>query len=521
MTVNSLFFLLFLAGVFFMYYVLCPLRFRWIVLLAASILFYALASAASPIYMLVTSVSIWGAGILMERLSEKEKRRKAEKTADPAFLKKNRRMQRWLLAAAAVPSIGILLALKYSGFFVGLFRPLAGLFGISLSVPKILAPLGISFYTLIAYGYLLDVYKSRVHAQKNFAKLLLFLVYFPQMTQGPMNRYKPMSEQLYEGHRFEYRNFSYGFQRMLWGCFKKFVIADRFHPVVQKIFANYQQSSSWVCILGCIYMTVWMYADFSGYMDIVAGASELFGIHIMENFCQPFFSKSLAEFWRRWHISLSSWFRDFVFYPLALSRPATKFGKKGRKWFGVRIGKLFPSLFALFFVWFATGFWHEPSWRYILWGVANGVIIMGAMILEPVFKRGKKFFHIREDSWYWNAFSAARTFAIVCLLKVFPGPASTMDSLKFIGKLFTDFRRPVWLGELLPGITKGDAVFLFCALLLWMIVDLIQEKQSVRDLLARQNIVVRWAIYLLLVTVILCKGLFNTSMAGGFAYAQY
>ena len=304
MTVNSLFFLLFLAGLFLAHYIVCPLRFRWVVLLAASLLFYALASAASPAYMLVTSVCTWIAGLVLERMNERQKSKAAK---------------RWVLACAAVPSFGLLLLLKYSSFFVTAGNSLLGRFGIAFPIPQFLVPLGISYYTLIAYGYLLDVYKSRVRAQRNYAKLLLFLAYFPQMTQGPMNRYKPMEEQLYEGHRFEYRNFSYGCQRMLWGFFKKFVIADRMQPVVQAIFQGYAQYGSLTCLLGCVYMTVWMYADFSGYMDIVAGASELFGIHIMENFKQPFLSQSLAEYWRRWHISLSSWFRDFVFYPLALS----------------------------------------------------------------------------------------------------------------------------------------------------------------------------------------------------------
>ncbi len=506
MTVNSLFFLLFLTGLFLVHYIVCPLRFRWVVLLAASLLFYALVSAASPAYMLVTSVCTWIAGLVLERMNERQKSKAAK---------------RWVLACAAVPSFGLLLLLKYSSFFAAAGNSLLGRFGIAFPIPQFLVPLGISYYTLIAYGYLLDVYKSRVHAQRNYAKLLLFLAYFPQMTQGPMNRYKPMEEQLYEGHRFEYQNFSYGCQRMLWGFFKKFVIADRMQPVVQAIFQGYAQYGSLTCLLGCVYMTVWMYADFSGYMDIVAGASELFGIHIMENFKQPFLSKSLAEYWRRWHISLSSWFRDFVFYPLALSKPAVRFGKRGRKWFGVRIGKLFPSLFALFFVWFATGFWHEPGWRYILWGIANGVIIMGAMVCEPWFANAKRFFHIREESRWWNAFSAARTFLIVCLLKVFPGPSSTADMVRFVRTLFTNFRLPSGLGELLPGVSKGDAVFLAAALLLWGIVDLIQERRSVRELLAGKPLLLRWACYLFLVAAILCMGQFHISMAGGFAYAQY
>ena len=206
MTVNSLFFLLFLSGLFLVHYLLCPVRFRWIVLLAASMLFYALASAASPVYMLATSVCTWAAGLVMERLNEQEKQAGKDKEQKS----KIKTRKRWLLAVSAVPSFGFLLLLKYSGFFANMGNSILGRFGIALPVPQFLIPLGISYYTLIAYGYLLDLYEKRVQAQRNYTKLLLFLAYFPQMTQGPMNRYKPMSEQLYEGHRFEYQDFSYG-----------------------------------------------------------------------------------------------------------------------------------------------------------------------------------------------------------------------------------------------------------------------------------------------------------------------
>lgn len=522
MTVNSLFFLLFLAGLLALYY-LFPLKRRFWALLAGSVLFYALACAASPVYLLLTSVSVWLAGLRMERLEQacKEGCAAADRETAAALKKRCREKKKQAATLATLFNLAILLALKYGGFFGGLANAALGWAGASVKVPDFLVPLGISYYTLIAIGYLIDIYKGKIHAQKNYAKLLLFLAYFPQMTQGPLNRYQPMSRQLYEGHSFAYHNFSYGCQRMLWGFFKKMVVADNLQPASQAIFDGFRNMSGITCFLGCIYITVWMYADFSGYMDIVAGASELFGIHIAENFARPFFSRSLAEYWRRWHITLGGWFRDYLFYPLAVSKPAVRFGKKGRKWFGVRVGKLFPSLFALTFVWIGTGFWHDASWRYILWGFVNGVVIMGAMVLEPYFERAKNFLHIRQEGRAWQIFSMIRTFLLVCLLKVFPGPGSTGESLAFIKRLFTGFSAPAGFGELLPGIGKGDAIWLLFAIALIFFVDVIEEKQSIRDVLAKKPLAVRWAVYLFLLVFILAVGQFNVSTTGGFAYAQF
>ena len=521
MTVNSLFFLLFLAILFLLYYV-CPLRYRWLLLLAASVFFYVLACAASPLYLFLTSVIIWIAGVYMERLDgECQEKIAQEKTASAQWKKQYKQKKKRVLTAAIILNLAILLILKYSGFFVGIGNSVLAFAKVKIPAPDFLVPLGISYYTLIGIGYLFDIYKGKIQAQKNYAKLLLFLAYFPQITQGPLNRYQPMADQLYEGHPFAYHNFSYGCQRILWGLFKKMVVADNLHPVSQAVFTQFESMTGLTCFLGCIYYTVWMYADFSGYIDIVAGASELFGIHIAENFARPFFAKSVAEYWRRWHITLSAWFRDYMFYPLAVSKPAVNFGKWGRKHLGVRVGKLFPSLFALAFVWTCTGFWHDASWRYVFWGFGNGALIMGAMLLEPYFNRAKKALRVKEDSFLWKLFCIIRTFLLVSLLKVFPGAANTGDSLRFIKQMFTNFKLPAGWQEVVPAITKGDALLLAVSLLLMFLVDVVQEKQPVRDVLAKRPLVVRWACYLFLLVFILAIGRFQISMTGGFAYAQF
>lgn len=343
MSVNSLYFLLLLATTYLIYYMLRPYKYRWIVLLAGSILFYVTACAASPLYLLAASVVTWGAGICMNKVDVRcEKERESNSTMDRSMekqiLAQCRKKKKWIMTAAIVICLGFLIVLKYGRFLVTITNRLLFFTKDSIPVPEFLVPLGISYYTLIAISYLFDVYKRRVPVQKNFFRFLLFLAFFAQTSQGPISRYQSLGQQLYKEHHFAYENLSLGCQRILWGFFKKLVIADRMQPMMQTIFNHYENYGGVTCFLGCIYMTVWMYADFSGYMDIVAGAARLFDIRLEENFKRPFFSKSLAEYWRRWHITLSGWFREYMFYPLAISSPAVKFGKKGRKLFGTRVG---------------------------------------------------------------------------------------------------------------------------------------------------------------------------------------
>lgn len=500
MTVNSICFLLFLLVLYLVYYAVCPKKYQWVVLLAGSIFFYVAACTASPVYILTTGIITWAAGICMEKCNKQKK---------------------WIATAAVILVLGLLIVLKYGGFFSGIFNAVISFSTFSLPVPQFFAPLGISYYTLISIGYLIDVYKGKITVQQNFFKVMLFLSFFPQITQGPLSRYKRLGSQLYEGHAYDYHNLSFGCQRILWGFFKKMVVAERMQPMMQTIFDNYESYGGVTCFLGCIYMSIWMYADFSGYMDIVVGTAEIFGIRLEENFKRPFFAESLAEYWRRWHITLSSWFRDYIFYAMALSSPAVKFGKSGRKWFGTRIGKLFPSFFALCFVWTATGLWHDASIRYILWGVANGVIIMGAMILEPAFKKAKKFLHIQEESKIWHLFRKLRIFLLVSLLKIFPGAVSDRAVLGIAKKFVTDLRMPSGWGEIFPGIASRDIVILGVSLLLFFLIDLFEEKKSLRGSLANRAFGIRWFCYGFLLIAILCLGKLETDMTGGFAYAQY
>lgn len=527
MTVNSLTFLAFFGVLALVYYLVRP-RFQWMVLLAASIFFAASSGARVLLYLCYTSVTTFFAVRWMGGIDEAFSKSLAEngKAWSPAEKKaqkeQNKKKKRHVLVALLVLNIGALALTKYSGFLLENLNLVLGFVGLgAVPVLRLAAPLGISYYTLQSMGYALDVYKGKVKPEKNFAKTFLFVGFFPQMTQGPIGRFKDLAVQLYDKHPFCYENLAQGCRLLLWGFFKKCVIADRMNPMVSQVFDNYQGYGGMTLFLGCIYMSIQAYADFSAYMDIVSGFSRILGIRLAENFHRPFFSKSLAEYWRRWHITLSSWFRDYLFYPLSISKPAVKFGRFGKAVFGVRIGKLFPAVFALFIMWFSTGLWHDASWRYILWGVANGVVIIGAMILEPQFTWMKKKLHVREESGLWQVFCMVRTFLIVSFLKVFPGPADTAGTLGVIKGILTDFRPEFSYAALFPGIEKGDLLFVLFGLVLFFCVSLVQERKPERATFAGRNVVVRWGCYFVLLAGILCMGAFEISMVGGFAYAQY
>lgn len=527
MTVNQLaFFVLFFLSVIIYYCV--PRKCQWMALLGLSLLFYHLMGVDNFIYVIVTAVTITCGTRMMYRVdcrldgeirNEDVKLTRSEKKEKKQRAKSEKK--RWL-AGIIVINLGILLALKYGDFFVHNANRLLGLFGMDgVNKLGLIAPLGLSYYTLQSIGYALDVYKGKSIPEKNPFKVLLFVTYFPQMTQGPIGRYQSLAPQLYEGHSFSYKNLSYGCQRILWGMVKKAVIADNLRPMAVGIFDKWTSVSGFTLFMACIYTTFQIYADFSGYSDIVCGVSEIYGIRMEENFQRPFFSCSLSEYWRRWHISLSSWFRDYIFYPASISRGAVSFGKLGSRILPPRIAKMFPAVFALSIVWICTGLWHDASWRYIMWGVANGVIIISAIILKPQFDAVRNKLHIREEVRWWKGFCMIRTFVIVALLKVFPGAGSTMNSLRIYKKIVFEFQPSLSYEALFLNTESFHLIYAAVALVLFFLVSIMQTKGCVRDFLASKPVVVRWTVYLLLLCMIIFMGAFGSTTVGGFEYAQF
>ncbi|MBD5545165.1 MAG: MBOAT family protein [Lachnospiraceae bacterium] len=528
MTINSMSFLIFFLGIAIVYYLPFLKKYQWAVLLAASYLFYFFTGTDNFIYILVTTVTTHVSARMLGKKNnqqaewlkvQKGSRTKEETAQYKARIKseKNR-----IVFFDIVVNIGLLIFVKYSNFFIfNINRILTVESSVELKALNILVPLGISYYTLQSIGYVLDVSKGKTQPEGNVFKTALFVSYFPQITQGPIGRFDKLAPQLFGAHGFSWQNLSSGCQRILWGFFKKTVIADRMNPFVDEIFLNFDQHSGFTLFLGCVYFSIQAYADFSAYMDIAAGYSQILGIGLEENFKRPFFSQSLAEYWRRWHITLSSWFRDYLFYPLSLSAPAVKLSRIGRKYLPARIAKLVPSVYAMFIVWFATGFWHDASWRYILWGIANGTIMISSMCLSEQFKTWKQKLHIREENKFWQLFRRLRTFLLISLLKVFPAASSTGNSLRILKRIVTDFRIEFSYQAWFPGLIKNYLAYILFGLVLFLMVSIRQEKEHFRVHMERKSFVYRWCLYLVLLCAILSFGMFGTELSGGFEYAQY
>jgi D-alanyl-lipoteichoic acid acyltransferase DltB (MBOAT superfamily) len=245
--------------------------------------------------------------------------------------------------------IGLLVLLKYAPFFGQNLNALLLKLPLPVQLPALSlgVPVGISFFSLQAVSYISDVYHRRIRADDNLGRLALFLAFFPVVVEGPICRYSDTAQTLYEGKPLEYENVTFGIQRMVWGLFKKLVIADRLNILVEKIFTNYRDYSGIVVLLGAVCYTLQLYADFSGCIDLTIGTAEMFGVTVPENFRQPFFSRTASEFWRRWHITLGTWFKDYLFYPLSLTKHVKKIGREARKKLGRHLGQVAAGVLPL------------------------------------------------------------------------------------------------------------------------------------------------------------------------------
>jgi len=277
------------------------------------------------------------------------------------------RKRKYLLLASIVTNIGLLLFFKYYNFFVDNFIDAFSLFGTKLnkSTLKIILPVGISFYTFQTLSYSIDVYRKKIEPTKNIIAFFAFVSFFPKLVPGPIERATNLLPQFSKKRNFEYNKAVDGLRQILWGLFKKIVVADRCATYVNEIFSNHGDYSGSTLLLGAIYFAFQIYGDFSGYSEIAIGTARLFGFNIMKNFAFPYFSRDIAEFWRRWHISLSTWFRDYVYIPLG--------GSRGNTWMKIR------NTFIIFIV---SGFWHGANWTFIAWGALNAIYFLTLITYE-------------------------------------------------------------------------------------------------------------------------------------------
>ncbi len=372
---------------------------------------------------------------------------------------------------------------------------------------------------------MIDVYRGKYSAEKNVFKYALFVSFFPQLIQGPINRFKELQSQLIEGNSFSFNNMQNGTQIILWGLFKKLVIADRAAVLVNSVISNYEKYDGAIILVAMIMYCIQLYMDFSGGIDIVTGVSKLFGIKLAQNFNRPIFATSYADFWRRWHMSLGAWMKDYLFYPISLSKPFIKFGKFVRGKIKGKLGKIIPVSIATFIVYFAIGIWHGSSFKYIAFGLWNGAIITLAILFEPLFISIKEKLKINDKNVFYKLFQIIRTSIIVLFGRYITRAPRFMAAISMLSITFTKFSiEAIKGGALLNlGLELKDLIIIGVGTLALLVIEGVYEKGvNLREKLNCKNGFIQWISMVAVILVILYFGVFRGDyIASEFIYKNY
>ena len=495
---------------------------KWLVLLGASLSFYAILEPKGLLFLFTTAATTWLAARCLNRLQgacKAERKKHADRREKAAVKTAYRNKQRVVLWGCIVLNFGILALLKYAGGF------LTDLSGWS----SIVVPIGISFYTFQSIAYLVDVYNVKYASEQNFARYLLFVSWFPQLLEGPINRYDAMKTSLLQDHVWKWDRFYESLLLILFGLFKKYAIAEQLSPLISQMFDQTDaQIPGSVVVLGILMYSAQQYADFSGGIDIVRGVSKLFGAHMAPNFRQPYFAVSLGDFWRRWHISLGAWMRDYVFYPFALLGCMQKLGK----WFtghfsgnvGKHLGRTVPACIANIVVFLIVGIWHGAEEHYLAWGLYNGLIIAASDLLSPLFAAAVSRFPISVSKRASHGLRIVRTFIIVNIGWYFDRIADLNYRRICFRNTVIHFR----LSELKSTLYSYNLDYVMkpvgiaaVGVLAVLAVSILRERQiDVKGRFMRLPAFIQTGILTLVLLMILFAFVF-TAPSGGFLYAQF
>ena len=476
MIFNSIQFVIFFIVVTSLYFSL-PHNKRWLLLLISSCYFYM---AFVPIYILILGFTIvidYFAGILIENAAGKKRK--------------------LYLLLSLVANIGVLAVFKYWNFIAENFSYLLKGFGLDSPLPylSILLPIGLSFHTFQAMSYTIEVYRGHQKAERHFGIYSLYVMFYPQLVAGPIERPQNLLHQFREEHHFEYERVVEGLKEMLWGFVKKLVIADRLSLYVNSVYNNADHHSGLSLILATIFFAFQIYCDFSGYSNIAIGAAKVMGFKLMTNFNRPYFSRSIAEFWKRWHISLSTWFRDYLYITLGGNKVSIP------RWY-----------FNLFFVFLISGLWHGANWTFIIWGALNGFYLVFALVTQGARDKINEITGLTRLPLLHRWIQIIITFMLTCFAWVFFRANNLDDALLIIRKMAT-FKGPIWFenGSML--------MYSFGAIFLLLAVEAKQEYfKASFSLMNNKNWVIRNAVYALLIILILLIGVFD---GGQFIYFQF
>ena len=546
MALTSLPFALFTIITALVYFVYPKKEQRWVILLIASCFFYVYNSFQYSAFILITIITVYLASSGMTAISEETrsvvKAKKAEWSREErkAYKEAADKKRRRILAGVLVLNFGILFILKYFNFLSGSIAAIIGASPDSAPQIRLLLPLGISFYTFIATGYLIDVYRETIEPERNIFKFALFVSFFPHIIQGPISSYGKLRSQLIEPHDLEWLNFKHGIMLICWGLFKKLVIADRVWIAIKAYYSNggiygnddFAGYSGTMVLFVTLLYALQLYADFSGGIDISRGICRILGIELEMNFRQPYFSKSISEYWRRWHISLGAWMKNYVFYPIAMSDLSKRVSKSiagssfGKTAAGKHLSRVLMTAVASFIVFLLVGIWHGANSKYIAFGVWNGLIIMLSALLGPVYEKTRNALHIRESAAWWKLFQMLRTFIIVLIGYVFDIADNFTNAMQMLWLMLTDQTTSGVMKQLHTlGLVKAEyAAVMICTLvLLYFSIRLEQTSlDSPADLLERRSGFIQWIALFMLIICILIAGTYGPIYdPAGFIYMQF
>jgi D-alanyl-lipoteichoic acid acyltransferase DltB (MBOAT superfamily) len=496
MQFTSFQFALFFPIVVLLYYAM-PKRLRQPWLLIASYYFYMGWNAKYAILILASTIITYLCGVLIDLTETEEKGRR-----------------KFLLVASLLINLGILVFFKYINFLGDTASEILALFGIKLgwSGLDILLPVGISFYTFQALGYTIDVYRGDIKAEKNFIRYALFVSFFPQLVAGPIERSKNLLTQIEKiSHEkmWDFDRVTRGMLMMLWGFFMKMVIADRAAVLVNQVYAIYYMFSGVALSIAAILFVVQIYCDFASYSAIAVGAAKILGIELMANFRAPLMARSTSELWRRWHVSLSSWLRDYVYIPLGGSRCS-----KPRKYFNNLV------------TFFVSGLWHGANWTYVVWGLIQSVNIIIGDITRPIKDKFIKRFNVRTKTFGYQFVQGLITFLLFTFSFIFFRSESIKDALYYIQRIFTTF--DVWSlfddSIFYLGLDRKEMHVLFVGIIILIIVDAyyVVRNKFFDSLIKEQCLAIQYIIVAVLFVMVIVYGVYGEGYdATQFIYFQF
>jgi len=485
MLFNSIDYLFFFPIVLLIYY-LIPHKVKHVWLLLASYYFYMCWNAEYALLIFSSTVVTYVCGLALEKIKQAEGKGEAK-----------RRCMKVAVFVTALLNFSVLFYFKYTNFVLYTVKKGFGLLGIHVDIPSfdVLLPVGISFFTFQVVGYVIDVYRNETSAEKNFVRYALFVSFFPKLVSGPIERSENLLNQLKEIKSFNVFRVKSGLLTIAYGLFLKIVIADNISNIINPVFSKVEEYGGMELLVAAILFAFQVYCDFEGYTKMAIGSAELLGYHLLENFRAPYLAISVKDFWRRWHISLTSWFRDYLYIPIG----------------GSKQGKIRKQVNTLI-VFLCSGLWHGAAWHYVLWGGLNGLLSVGDDLLTPIKKRWSSCFKMGEKSLMYRTVCRLITFILIDITWVFFRADSVRDAIYILVSVVKDFRF-IWFtngGFATLFLSEREMMIIMLSLLILFLVDYLRERgNNIKTIIFSWNIVFRWMFYWMCFMIILYWGAYG------------